>query len=237
MKAYQKNYGSNTYSSSDPLRKFSHATRFNLALSLVDLPDRAHVLDFGGGDGAFLHLLKKARPAQGNFDAVLFEPYMSVEQSPSFSIATEWEDVILASEHRPFDLVICQEVMEHFAPHRQDEALHRIKQVMQPDATLLLSVPVELGLVALVKNLGRWKYRRNSTEIYNFRNLLMSVFAIPIPDTRAGDGYLSHMGFYFTDFHKILNRHFFIEYMVGSPFRGLPLILNSQVFFRARPRA
>lgn len=234
MQTSKSDYSTKTQFSRDPLRKFSHGKRFNVALSLIDLPDNAHVLDFGGGDGAFLKLLMNH--SQRNFDAVLFEPYMPVERNDTFSIASTWDGVVEAAKKQLFDLVICQEVMEHFAPNRQDEALRRIASVMGPQASLLLSVPVEMGPVALVKNIGRWKYRRNGNHIYNYRNLLRSVFALPIPDARAGDEYLSHMGFYFTDFREVLSRHFVIDAMVGSPFSNMPLIMNSQVFFRARSR-
>ncbi len=116
------------------------------------------VLDFGGGDGAFLRLLKNHCPS--HFNGVLFEPYMEVEQDGAFSLATSWDGVTEVAKERPFDVVICQEVMEHFSPNRQDEALQCIVSVIQPQAKLLLSVPVEMGPVALLKNIGRWKYRK-----------------------------------------------------------------------------
>lgn len=227
-------YKDKTYASNDPLRKFSHASRFELAASLFDVPENGRVLDFGGGDGAFLDMVRTR--ATHPFEAVLFEPYMEVPPNQAFVHATRWDEVNDLAADRLFDVVFCQEVMEHFAPHRQEEALERIASVMAPNGTLVLSVPVELGPVALVKNIARWKYRRNGTEIYNYPNLFRSIFALPIPEARSGDDYLTHMGFYFTDFRRVLEQRFVIKEIIGSPFSSLPLPLNSQVFFRGHPR-
>lgn len=235
MSQHDASYASKTYASGDPLRNFSHRNRFDVAEALLDLPKDAHVLDFGGGDGAFLDMLHRKTDKQ--FDAVLYEPHMHVLPSDAFIHVSSWEAVHGAAAKRPFDVVVCQEVMEHFAPQLQDQALARIASVMAPEGKLLLSVPVELGPVALIKNLGRWKYRKADEKIYTWPNLLRSLFVLPIPYARSGENYLSHMGFYYTDFRRVLARHFRIDITVGSPFRALPLALNSQVFFRARARS
>lgn len=228
-----KQYYNETQGSADPLRQLSHRSRFRVALSLINGIAPTHVLDFGGGDGTFLTWLGLGE--KDKFSAVLFEPYKSVVDGP-FVHVKAWADVEAIAAQRPFDLVSCQEVMEHFSAQRQDDALARISSVLAPSGRLVLSVPVEMGPVAIVKNLGRWKYRPNHPGIYTLRNLWRSLVAAPIPHARQGDHYLSHMGFYFTDFRKLLERRFIVEKIVGSPFSMLPALANSQVFFVCKPR-
>jgi SAM-dependent methyltransferase len=227
-------YKERTYASRDPLRRLSHGRRFRLASSLVEVSKDSRVLDFGGGDGAFLTLL--FQQASISFDAVLFEPHMKVSADHNFAHLARWEAVVSYAKERQFNLVFCQEVMEHFSPQREDQALAQIASVMAPDSRLILSVPVEIGPVALIKNIGRWKYRKNAVDIYSYRNLVKSLLGLPIPDTRCGDDFLSHMGFYYKDFKTVLERYFVIDRIIGSPFTRLPPILNSQVFFVCRPR-
>lgn len=230
MKA-QQDYASQTIKSNDPLRNLSHNARLDLALRLCSEPSHAHVLDFGGGDGAFLIRLKDT--TQARFQGVLFEPYMDATQIDGIRIERDWEGVQQIAADNAFDLVSCQEVMEHFAPHRQTDALERIASVLKPNGRFVCSVPVEVGPVALIKNIGRWKYRKNEDgkQIYSYSNLIRSFSGIPIPATRTGDGYLSHMGFYYNDFRRVLEKHFRIEQAIGSPYSALPLLANSQVFF------
>lgn len=228
-------YAARTYQSTDPLRALSHGARFRTALSLSTPPNNPHVLDFGGGDGKFLSLLKQK--TSGQFSGVLFEPYMQREITEEYLLLESWDEVVAIAKDRPFDFVSCQEVMEHFTPTRQSEALERIASVLAPSGRLLLSVPVEVGPVALVKNIGRWKYRRNGKEIYNYGNLARSFYGIAIPGARSSGDFLSHMGFYYFDLKGIIEKYFVIERMVGSPFSRLPLLMNSQVFFQCRCRA
>lgn len=231
------NYADRTNKSVDALRRFSHNGRFRLAGSLVSVPDNGLVLDFGGGDGAFLHYLLNHERA--NFTGVLYEPFM--ERNPSIDFNANlvhlktWDEVVSASAGR-FDVVFCQEVMEHFSPSRQEKALHDIRSVMAEQSWLVLSVPVEIGPVAIIKNIGRWKYRKKWRHVYTYKNLLKSLFGVPISELRTGEEYLTHMGFYFTDLKNVILNNFNIEKMTGSPFPQLPLLMNSQVFFVCTPR-
>lgn len=227
-------YANNTRKSGDMLRRFSHNARFKLGLSLVDPPPGGSVLDFGGGDGAFLELLHKA--SNRYLDLVLFEPFMDVPTLKNFTHYKSWDLVRSHISNKRFDVVFCQEVMEHFSSKRQIEALSNIASVLSINGFLIISVPVEIGPVAIIKNVGRWKHRNNSAEIYSYSNLLKSFFSLPVNYDRGGDGFLSHMGFYYKDLQNIMSKEFVIERILGSPFPWLPITLNSQVFYVARRR-
>lgn len=144
-------YANNTRKSSDWLRKFSHGARFKVALEQYDVSTVDSVLDFGGGDGAFLRLIHEGR--NGDVDCVLFEPFMDAPDAKNFTHYKTWDMVeshLKGAGSAGFDLVYCQEVLEHFSPQRQEEALSRIASVLKPRGTLVVSVPVEVGPVALV---------------------------------------------------------------------------------------
>ena len=137
-------YELKTYGSRDPVRAFSHTARIATALSLCREIGCSKVLDFGGGDGRFLRLLRQQ--AGEAFQGVLFEPFMQAECAPNIKVEKHWESIRAIAAKEPFDLVSCQEVLEHFSPHRQEEALDRMASVLAPDGCLIISVPVEVGL-------------------------------------------------------------------------------------------
>lgn len=187
-----------------------------------------------GGDGAFLNFLIQKN--ENSFETVLFEPYMGTVSGDRLICKTSWDDVVFSANVRPFDVVFCQEVLEHFSPARQNEALARIASIMAHNGRLILSVPVEIGPETLIKNMARWKYRKASKDICSYRNLLKSLIGRTIHEARSGDDYLSHMGFYYSDLRALLLGHFVIERTMGSPLIHLPLLANSQVFFVCRLR-
>jgi len=53
---------------------------------------------------------------------------------------------------------------------------------------------------------------------------------------RIGNEYLRHMGFYFDDFEKIINKYFTIEEKRFSPFRNFSHNFNAQVFYILKKR-
>ena len=127
--------------------------------------------------------------------------------------------------------------MEHFSEKRQNEILKEIKGTMKSNGKLIISVPIEKGFPVLPKNLRRitTDYRGNE-EVLTFKNILYSLFGIKsssINQLRSGDDYLAyHMGFFFTDFEKVLKNHFLIESISFSPFPIFPYFFNSQVFYQ-----
>lgn len=230
-----KSYADRTRNNNDILRRMSHKKRFIVAKSLVNIKKNSYILDFGGGDGDFL---EKLCELYGNdINTFNFEPFMKPKLFSKIKRIDNWDDVTSLSKEKRFDIIFCQEVLEHFNPLRQEDALKKMASVMDSDGRLIISVPVEIGPVALVKNIGRWKYRKYNPSIYNFRNLFKSFFGIKINEERLKNDFLSHMGFYFNDLKKIINKDFIIEKTSASPMFWAPKIFNSQVFFVCRLKA
>jgi SAM-dependent methyltransferase len=227
-------YSSRTLRSPDSLRRYAHSTRFKLAASLAPFNGESRILDYGGGDGAFLEFLMAGK--RPNVVPVLFEPYMQGTLWGGVRRFSAWSDLEAFASDRKFDLIFCLEVMEHLSAERQNEVMERITSVTSPAGRLVLSVPVEVGPVALLKNVGRWKYRREHPDVYTYTNLAKSLFGVQVPECRSGNGYLSHMGFYYWDLKRVLKKRFTIERTLGSPIASLPGLMNSQVFFVCRPK-
>lgn len=228
-----RNYNAQTYGSSSLTRRFSHNTRLEIALALAETLPNSRVLDYGGGDGIFLNRLLTR--VSDNTQVINYEPYMEGAQDGRIRRVRTWGEVEAAAAEAPFDLVSCQEVMEHFSEPRQRAALGHIASILAPSGTLMISVPIESGPVAIVKNVERWKkYRSRNPELFNAGNLIRSALRLPIPIARSGDGHLSHMGFYHQDFERVLRERFRIVSRRFSPFQRLPAMANSQVFYLCR---
>lgn len=162
---------------------------------------------------------------------------MEAIEANETSIFRDWGEVAnFAHEIGRFDVVTCFEVLEHFPVDLQVETLHKLRKIVKDDGTIIVSVPIESGLPALVKNLIRYLtiYKGNES-VYALKNVLASVFERPIPSCRTGSSYLSHMGFYVADVEALLKRQFRIDDRVYSPFCALGKNVNSQVYFVLRP--
>jgi SAM-dependent methyltransferase len=190
------------------------------------------LLDYGCGDGFFLGELAR-QPSFCGIKAVGYEPYMEPRGDTRAVIYKDWKNVEEELAHSgKLDVVTCFEVFEHLNVEQQKSALARIVSVLKPSGSIIISVPIECGPPVLVKNTIRWlKYGRSQPDIYNIRNIVRSFLKLPIPECRVGPGYLSHMGFYWTDLETLLAEGFVVERRSFSPFSFLGSLLNSQVFF------
>lgn len=166
-----------------------------------------------------------------------FEPYMDSVAGNEVRIVKSWEEVSAeATEIGGFDYVTCFEVLEHFSLDREEEALSRMSTVVKDDGMVVVSVPIEQGLPAVVKNLFRRFAHPQHRQLYSYKNIAKSLFSKSFQDIRSGDGYLNHMGFYFRDLEKIFDEKFQIQKRFFSP---IPLVgrhINSQVFYQLRKK-
>lgn len=230
-------YYSKTYDSPNPIIRFAHRKRLEFALELIPSSGTICLLDYGSGDGLFLRELANRRNChEGIFG---FEPYLTPLSNIESKIFKDWSDVELQlkGENRA-TVVTCFEVLEHFSEDHQAEALRRMRGIMWSEGRAFISVPIEIGLPSVPKNLFRWvKYRRNQRAIYNLKNISKSVLGIEIVECRRGADYLSHMGFYFKNLERMFEECFDIVDRKFSPFPSLGPNCNSQVFYTLRPRS
>jgi len=230
-------YANYTYNSSNPLRRFSHRTRFKHSIESIKKKNGINILDFGCGDAMFLNQLKDSSLEEMNL--LGFDPILDPIEENVIPFVRKWEDVVeYARQKGPFDYVLCFEVLEHFSPKKQPELIEQMNSVLKDDGTLVVSVPIESGLPSLVKNVLR---RRSKThrKIYSYKNMLLSFRGKPLGSYRNGfeDDYIyQHIGFYFTELESILKEYFHIDKKIYSPFPFLGKQFNSQVFYRLTKR-
>jgi SAM-dependent methyltransferase len=227
-------YDSEIHQSRSKVKRFSHGRRFEFALETMLAGSPNRFLDYGTGNGHMLAMIQQVRP-----DAEIwgFEPVkgMRDELADRFrSAGIETVHVVddESSLQGVFDRICCLEVLEHLPPRILEGALRRMGDLLAPDGTILISVPLETGLTAVAKNLHRiWKMEPHPDT--TVLNVLRCSLGIPISRT-GDDGYiLGHLGFSYRELEKTFSRvGLSVRKRFFSPFPALGPVLNSQVFYR-----
>jgi SAM-dependent methyltransferase len=236
----------------DRLIAWTHRSRFETGLQLVRELGPRSLLDFGCGDGTFIaHLLGGAtRPllvVGAEVQPSLVEDCRARLGGAS-GVSFKLTDELDASGAGRFEAIVCMEVFEHLVD--PDSVLETFDRLLAPQGRIVISVPVEIGLPLLVKQVARriagWRGLGDypGTTPYTLRELWGGLRAgvhqhISRPIHRAPDGtyFHCHKGFNWRAFQVRLARWFAVERVTASP-PGLPPALASQIWFvAARPRS
>lgn len=226
-------YSNQTINNKSFIKRFSHKGRFDVALSLLNVNSNDCILDFGTGDGYLLQLIANNKSVK---EIVGYEPvpemFKELETNIN-SIATNNISVINSLDdilHKKFNYVICLEVLEHFSKKLQIEHIEAIKKLTDYTSIIIISVPLEIGLNALFKNIIRILVGQKQSNT-SFKSVTKAVLGYK--DNRQQSGYInSHVGFNHKTLEelfkknnlKIIKKHY-------SPFKYLFGILNSQIFY------
>lgn len=228
-------YEQQTVANPSRLKRFSHRARFDLALRLLQPRGGERILDYGGGDGHLVALLQAVEPAA---TYRLYEPQASMADQAEQRLRASQLEACLLREHaqlqgQQFDKLACCEVLEHLEDEQIAAAFADFRALLPVGGQLLISVPLEVGLSALAKNLLR-AWMRQPQRQAGSRNVLRALFGRVGGMPRVGDdGYIhSHLGFDHRTLRQRLGREgFAIERERYSPLPWLRGILNSQVFW------
>lgn len=133
-------------------------------------------------------------------------------------------------------MVTCLEVLEHLIGDDLLLAVNNIKKLCKPGGVIFISVPLEQGLSALVKNSVRLAIGKThgATSIANVTRSALGRMDL-VEREAPVDGYVSsHIGFDF----RIVEADLFREYtLIESQFTPIQLfgsILNSQANYLFR---
>ena len=226
-----------TYTYNDPffIKRWLHRRRFDDAIDLLDLKKDDQLLDYGCGDGYFLKVL-----ADGKIIGSLygFEPAGNMfEQAKKNLTGTNVELFREYQEfqNKRFDKISCLETGEHLSDQDLGILFGQIKNILAESGQVVFSVPLEIGLPALVKNIYRLPKKQHHDNL-TAGNFFRSVFGLRINRRISQidnniDYIFSHMGFDFRDFEKILYQNFKIEKRVFKPLPFLGWVFNNTIYY------
>jgi SAM-dependent methyltransferase len=231
------------------LISFSHRQRFLTGLDLVTpLADGKRVLDFGCGDGSFLHALLGSDCKPSEMIGAEVSRDLVERLRGSFPVTPNLRflhtcDLPLLAAQTPIDLIVCMEVLEHVIdPERVLGTLHGL---LADGGRIVISVPVETGPVLLVKQAARilagWRRIGDYqwTSRYTLAEYWSSFFAGPEQHIvrpvyhDSGMPHHCHKGFNWRYLQSKIAARFNLQRVLGSPFPKLPPFLASQVWFVA----
>jgi Methyltransferase domain len=216
-------------------RKKFHEARFHwLRRQFINRKIQAGtVLELGCFDGRSIDYLPFEPLVYFGYDAN-WEQGLDIarvkwQQQKQFSFIESKKAADFNPSKNHFDFAICLETLEHLP----EEDLHLYLQKFQQctNKLLFVTVPIELGLLALMKY-GYKKIFLAIDEPYSGLELWHMLRANlhkvkPVP--------LGHKGFDYRRLKKILQQYFHIEKETTIPFSPLPAVLNSSCAWVLRP--
>lgn len=197
-------YEKQTVDNPNPIARFAHRVRLRKSKRLVlpFLANSAMLLDYGCGQGRFLHdIAMEVKDDESRAVLVGYDPYMSAEYD-GYRIVSD-PDAIVA---RSVTVLTCLEVCEHLSDSETQEFMDFALRVLAPNGRLLVSVPIMTGPAVLVKELSRsilFRRRSDMTAAELFKAAVLGT-----PARRADDIKSSHRGFDWRVTRKTLQQSF-----------------------------
>jgi len=215
-------YEVQTLNHPNPIVRYAHQTRYRNSLHLAArlLPHSGSILDFGAGQGEFLHRLAMQRP---DVRLIAFEPFMKLKY-PEIESRRTMEEV----EPNSIDFYCALETLEHISDEQIERFIAQGKRVCRPRGKIVVSVPIMQGAVLPIKEISRSLLFRRFSD-YSVAEMVKGVVGMQVP--RANNILWSHKGFDQRHLYDRLRTAFGAEEKFYSPFRNLPWWCNSQAFF------
>ncbi|OFW07971.1 MAG: hypothetical protein A3H96_24355 [Acidobacteria bacterium RIFCSPLOWO2_02_FULL_67_36] len=231
---------------------WSHGSRFDLARRLVAPRAGQRLLDYGCGDGTFLGLVHDLFPTAAGVDIEPRQVEGCRERlAPLTGLSFGTIDSLAGARDRVFDVIACMEVFEHCPDDVQAAVLGELHRLAAPGATIIISVPIEIGPTLAAKQAARafaaWRglSEYETRERYTASELLHMVLggrgaAIGRHETIAEIApgntmrFTGHKGFNWRRLETAIAARFTIERRLFSPMPWLGAWLNSQVWFVCR---
>jgi 2-polyprenyl-3-methyl-5-hydroxy-6-metoxy-1,4-benzoquinol methylase len=234
--------------SSNPVIAWSHRSRFEKAISLIDRDD-CKLLDYGCGDGTFL-ATAAGRIGEGHGSDVDADQIEGCRErfadlsNVSFSVVGDLGE----DQNGTFDVVTCMETLEHCTEPIVEIVLADVARLCSRDGRAIISVPIEIGpsfllkqsIRALAARMGNSSY--HMSERYSARDAAKMVFAgrdtvveRPLYKVDGAEGY-SHFGFNWRWLRGRVAHHLEIEQTQFTPMGQLGGVVSSQAWFLCRPK-
>ncbi len=205
-------YEKQTVANPNPIARFSHRARLRKSkkLALPYLTGGATLLDYGCGEGRFLHELAAELNGQTGATLIGYDPYLTA-QFDGYRVVSD--PTAIAAES--VDILTCLEVCEHLTDAETEEFINFALKVLKPGSKLLVSVPIEIGPAVLMKIPTRSLLHRARPDVTVSEFFKSAFFAKPA--RRADDVKSSHRGFDWRATRDTLARNFSCEHIEFSP--------------------
>ncbi len=222
------------YHSRHRVMNWVHAAHINEAVRLANLDGSQRFLDAGCSDGELIVR------ANGRYSIAVgadhnIEALKTLKQRLADDgnlIALQGDVCRMPFPDQSFDTICCLETLEHV--YDMPGAIAEFKRILADDGTLIVSVPIELGLPVLLKQgvsnlcFGGYRGKYSWTEIWHAATGRM--------DKIKRESLSSHKGFDFRTVRDELKKHFKHITQAGLPMKWLGSLLNTQVIFTAREK-
>ncbi|MFB2935438.1 class I SAM-dependent methyltransferase [Aerosakkonemataceae cyanobacterium BLCC-F154] len=227
----------------NPLTRLAHRSRFSAVLNLLGNTKYQQALDYGCGDGWLLKTAYEQGIISSGIGIDLADYMLSACQEmfreiPGFKFCKP-EELSKIISPQTCDLIFCTETLEHIG--NAENAVTQILTYCQPGATMIISVPIEIGPSLLLKQIGR--YLANLKGNYGYEKYtLRELFAASIlwnaekfvSSHSLKNDYTGHKGFDYRKIEKLLEKKVKIQQRIFSPFPWGGNLLNSTVIWVCR---
>jgi ubiquinone/menaquinone biosynthesis C-methylase UbiE len=227
-----------THDSRFVIKRWLHRQRFRDTVAALDLRPGQRLIDLGCGDAYFIEQLHQQQPS---VSLVGYDPLANMAAQARERVGGTSIEIIESLNGVPdhsFDRLTCLETFEHLVDDDRRALLRDIVRLAKPEAKIIITVPVEFGLVGLMKNVVRL-FRRKRYEHLTLKNALRSFVGLPVPrhiNHALGYPYIfSHIGFDVREFRRFLSDILTVERCRYSPF-GLGAVLPVTAILTCSPR-
>lgn len=241
--AWPSRYSSITVHDRNPVKSYLQRRRLRDALSVLDDLGEdfaGRFLDFGGGSGELSRILAGRFPRA---KVVCYEPSPDLLEEARQNLSGFKNVVFLPSlrrlKGRKFRYVFCLEVFEHLPRRETVRAIREIDRLLGREGTLVVGVPNELFVPALIKGLFRMTRRYGSFDARP-GNVLRAVLGRPpkrrpVREITPGLPYhFHHTGFDHRRLRIKLSETFEIARQFASPIGGV--LFGTEIYFVLRKR-
>jgi len=205
----------------------AHRARMKKSLEFVKSRlSLGKVLDYGCGTGVLVSKLNELKPGC----TIGYEPIYEERYIDGLPIYSELSEI---SDHAPYHTITVFEVMEHLQYSEIERMFLIFDEILAPNGSVIVSVPIEIGPVILFKQLNRFIRISKKWEYGFFEFLGALLFGIAGRRESSGEPFiLSHKGFDFRELKKFIeSKGWQVEVLCYSPFPIRCWYGNSQVFF------
>jgi len=226
-------YQESTYRSRSLIKRWLHQRRFDETLKTLNLKTSDLLLDYGCGDGYLLKLCSKSISSQNLYG---FEPANNMYEEAIQNVGKKIKIVQDLKElNKKFTKISCLETCEHLIDDDLKILLINIENLLESNGQVIISVPIEIGIPAMLKNLFRFFKNKNYDNL-TFKNYINTIFGLTVPRNTNQklsnvDYIYSHIGFDHRKFELLLNDYFRIQRKYYSPTNFFRSELNNTTYY------